>query len=142
LHQRGAMEVIWQILIASFIGTIFIFTQILSCILFHNFSPLYILLPVALTPVPLLLLRCCGGGDDIFATPPKAMHWAEFFSAFFATGVIAIPVLLKATDTIELGAMLVSLGGFVFLLVCYIIYAVIRARSNAEGGSLTGNMYM
>ena len=136
------MDTIWKLLLGSLIGTLFIFSQILSCVLFDmNFAPLYILLPAALTPVPMLLMKLCGGGDGMFDSPPRGLHWAEFFSAFFATGMIAIPILLRASDTIDLGAMLLSLGGFLFLIVCGVVWSFVKSRSDDSGG-LSGGMYM
>jgi len=78
--------------------------------------PLIILAPMLLTPVPLVLLNMCGGSSDMFSEKPAGVHWAEFSTAFLATGCFAIPILLALTDSIEVGAALTSLAGT--LMIC------------------------
>mmetsp|Transcript_7079 Transcript_7079/g.14181 ORF Transcript_7079/g.14181 Transcript_7079/m.14181 type:complete len:134 (-) Transcript_7079:262-663(-) len=112
------METIWKILIASGAVSLAIFLQVLSCFAFdNNWLPLIILVPMLLTPVPMVLLNMCSSGSgDMFSEKSAGTHWAEFASAFFFTGCVAIPVLLAITDSIDVGAALTSLAGTLILL--------------------------
>ena len=77
--------------------------------------PLIILVPMFLTPIPWVLLNMCSSGD-MFSEKPAGIHWAEFSSAFFFTGCIAIPVVLAITESIRVAAALTSLAGT--LIIC------------------------
>ena len=78
--------------------------------------PLIILAPMLLAPLPNIVLSMCSGSGDVFSEKPAGLHWAEFITAFFATGCFAVPILLAITDSIEVGACLTSLAGT--LLLC------------------------
>ena len=59
--------------------TLVIALEVLAGALHHDWPILVILIPIFLTPIPILLLRCCGGGDA-FSSTSKGQHWAEFVS--------------------------------------------------------------
>ena len=81
-----------------------------------------------LMPLPLLLLNMCSGSDDMFSEKPAGLHWAEFFTAFLATGCFAVPVLLAVTDSIEVGAALTSLGGTLILCALWGLRVYLKHR--------------
>ena len=53
-----------------------IFLEIFACVP-DDWIMLVCLIPLLLTPVPLVLMRCCGDGDGILSSSPKGRHWAE-----------------------------------------------------------------
>mmetsp|Transcript_52824 Transcript_52824/g.87735 ORF Transcript_52824/g.87735 Transcript_52824/m.87735 type:complete len:140 (+) Transcript_52824:35-454(+) len=131
------MNMIWKLVLAALVFTLFLFMEILACVLFPgdgkdvNFFPLFLLLPAFLGPLPLILLRRFSS-DDAFASSPRGRHWAEFGSSFFGSGLIGIPVLLYTTQTIQLGALLLSLGGLAVLMIAFGAWITIKIKT--EGG--------
>mmetsp|Transcript_6629 Transcript_6629/g.15374 ORF Transcript_6629/g.15374 Transcript_6629/m.15374 type:complete len:133 (-) Transcript_6629:358-756(-) len=125
------MDTIWKILLVALVGTLFIFMEVLACVLYHNFAPLYILIPAALTPIPAVLLQL-GGSDDPFGSSPRGLHWAQFASSFLGSGLVAVPILLHTTGTIELEAMGLSLGGFALLAASFGVAAYLQRRGDDE----------
>ena len=75
-----------------------------------------IVVPMLLTPLPHIVLSMCSGSGDMFSEKSAGSHWAEFITAFLATGCFAIPILLAITDSIDVPAALISLLGT--LLLC------------------------
>ena len=55
-----------------------IFLIVLAGALKTDWIVLVILVPLLLTPLPLLLLKCCT--SDNWGSTPKGAHWAEFMS--------------------------------------------------------------
>lgn len=78
--------------------------------------PVIIVAPMLLTPLPHVVLSMCSGSGDMFSEKSAGSHWAEFITAFLATGCFAIPILLAITDSIKVFAALTSLLGT--LLLC------------------------
>jgi len=134
------MEQIWKIFVTALIVTVFIFMEILACVLFDmNFLPILILIPAFLMCVPVLLLRCCGSSSDFgLSDTPRCLHWAEFTAAFFATGLVAIPIILTTTDSIEVGAMCLSLGGVLFVAGALAGFRFFLSRSDDGMANITG----
>ena len=65
----------------ALVVTAVVFMEIFACVMPNDDGKgswvlLTILVPLFLTPVPLLLLRCCGAGDS-FSSGPKARHCAR-----------------------------------------------------------------
>jgi hypothetical protein len=89
-----------------------------------------------LTPLPVVLLKCCGGDDDGFSGGSRGRHWAEFMCAFFFTGTIAVPVLLANAQVVPMPALGLSLGGIALGLVAMVAGSWISKRGE-EGEGLT-----
>ena len=105
------MDSMWKMLLAALLVTVVVFMEIVACFAFgDHWILLLILIPLFLTPLPFMLLRCCGGGDDSFSTP-RGKHWATFWSSFFFTGTIGVPILLTNTGLINAPSLILSLGG-------------------------------
>ena len=69
-----------------------------------------------LAPVPMLLINGCTPGDA-FSEEPPGMHWAQFLSAFFFTGCLAVPILLAVTGATAWQASLLNLGSILILCI-------------------------
>lgn len=150
---------ICKLVLTAFTIVAVLFMEIFACVADKSAFLLLILLPLTLTPVPLLLARCCGGSDAFSSgskckhcTPsqkhtrprPPACHChhdasvlreaagAEFLSAFCFTGTIAIPVLLYQSRLVQLGGLLLSLGGVLVALLALGIAAYLHARAESD----------
>mmetsp|Transcript_35738 Transcript_35738/g.90594 ORF Transcript_35738/g.90594 Transcript_35738/m.90594 type:complete len:149 (+) Transcript_35738:57-503(+) len=124
------METIWKILGASGLISLVVFMQVLSCVFFrkhndHDGNPLdeynntlllTVLVPLFLAPVPMLLINGCTPGDA-FSEEPPGLHWAQFLSAFFFTGCLAVPILLAVTGATAWQASLLNLGSILILCI-------------------------
>jgi len=122
---------ICKLVLTAFTIVAVLFMEIFACVADKSAFLLLILLPLTLTPVPLLLARCCGG-SDAFSSGSKCKHWAEFLSAFCFTGTIAIPVLLYQSRLVQLGGLLLSLGGVLVALLALGIAAYLHARAESD----------
>ena len=122
------MEPIFKMMILAGVTSVCIFLQVLACFAFgNNWMPLIILVPMLLSPLPLLLLNMCAG-DDIFSGTPRGLHWAEFLSSFLFCGCFAIPILLGITKSIEWGAALTSLAGSILLTALLAVQKCIASK--------------
>ena len=83
-------------------------------------------------PLPLLMLKCCGGNDDPFGTVSKGTHWAQFMSGFFFTGVIALPCMLFSTNLIGVPSLILSLSGIVMAIIVGGVIACLAARESSD----------
>lgn len=130
------MDAIWKMLLAALVLSLTIFMELLACFAFgDHWILLLILIPLALTPLPLMLMRCCGGSDDAFSTP-RGKHWATFWTAFFFSGTVGVPVLLTNTQLISAPSLALALGGL-FLSVGSCGGAAF-AQAKAEDDAFTG----
>jgi len=127
----GLHPVIKMIVTAAVVTGV-IFLEIFACVP-DNWVMLVTLVPLILTPVPLLLLRCCGDSDGILSSSPKGRHWAEFWSAFLFMSTIALPVLLYTTGSLtSVMPLILSLSG-VLLAVCFTCTcAFLQARAEDD----------
>lgn len=133
-------RVLWQTLSLAGTFSLAIFMHILSCALYENWWPLTTLLVYVLAPLPLCYLA---RSADAFESSKTGQHWAEFMVALLASLVVGVPFVMVHVSTIELGAALMGLTGF--LLVCLTaVLAAWFARADDDGGgglglSLFGN---
>ena len=61
--------------IVAALVTSVLFCEIFACVVSQSGKPALIILPMLMMPVPLLLLRCCGG-DDFMSSGPRGRHCA------------------------------------------------------------------
>ena len=76
----GALE-LCKMMCSAFLVSLVIFLIILAGALKNeknDWIVLVILVPLLLTPLPLLILKCCS--SDNWGSTPKGAHWAEFMS--------------------------------------------------------------
>ena len=79
----GALE-LCKMMCSAFLVSLVIFLIILAGALNpagalkNDWIILVILVPLLLTPLPLLILKCCS--SDNWGSTPKGAHWAEFMS--------------------------------------------------------------
>ena len=70
LHPMARMAIV------AALFTAVLFCEIFACVVSQSGKPALILIPMLLMPMPLMLLRCCGGGDDFMSSGPKGRHCA------------------------------------------------------------------
>ena len=73
----GAPE-LCKMMCSAFVVSLVIFLIVLAGALKNDWIVLVILVPLLLTPLPLLILKCCT--SDNWGSTPKGAHWAEFMS--------------------------------------------------------------
>ena len=95
--------------------------------------PLITLAPMLFTPLPNIALSVCSGFGDMFSEKPAGLHWAEFFTAFLATGCFAVPILLATTDSIQVGAALTSLAGTLLLCGLWGLRVYYNNKKSSDG---------
>jgi hypothetical protein len=122
---------IWKMMAAAFFVSLVVFLEIFAGALHNDWVMLVVLVPTFLTPVPLLLLRCCSS-DDAFSSGPRGMHWAQFMSGFFFTGCIALPAMLYKTHVVHVESMLLALSGIVLMMLGAGASACIAAKNDAD----------
>ena len=64
----------------------------------------------------MLLINGCTPGDA-FSEEPPGMHWAQFLSAFFGTGCLAVPILLWVTGATAWQSSLMSICSILILCI-------------------------
>ena len=69
LHPMAKMAIV-----AALVTSV-LFCEIFACVVSQSGKPALIILPMLMMPVPLLLLRCCGG-DDFMSSGPRGRHCA------------------------------------------------------------------
>ena len=95
-----------------------------------------VLVPTALFPLPFIVLNTCSGSGDVFSEKPAAWHWAEFATSFLWAGCFAIPILLAITESIEVGAMAVSLAGTLLICVLRGVWLYYKHKESSDGFSM------
>ena len=95
-----------------------------------------VLVPTALFPLPFIVLNTCSGSGDMFSEKPAAWHWAEFATSFLWAGCFAIPILLAITESIEVGAMAVSLAGTLLICVLRGVWLYYKHKESSDGFSM------
>ena len=124
-----------RLVCGALLVSLVVFIIVLSGAVNNDWIMLVVLVPAVLTPVPTLLLRCCGGGDDAFGSTPKCLHWAEFWSGFFFTGTIALPVMLYTTHLVSVVSMVLALSGILLALIGGGVGACLAARESNDAFS-------
>ena len=76
--------------------------------------------------------RCDATRDSAFGSAPKGMHWAQFMSGFFFTGVIALPCMLFSTNLIGVPSLILSLSGIVMAIIVGGVIACLAARESSD----------
>lgn len=71
-----AMHPMVKIACTALLFTSVLFCEIFACVVDQSGKMAFIIIPLLLTPMPMLLLRRCGGGDDFMSTSPKGRHCA------------------------------------------------------------------
>jgi len=117
------MHPVARMTLTAFIITAVIFLEIFACVP-NDWIMLTCFLPLLLTPLPLVLMRCCGDGDSL-SGGPRGRHWAQFWCSFLFTSTVSMPVLFYATNVVTLKALVLSLSGVLVsvLYVCCSAYA-------------------
>ena len=120
-----------RLVLAAFVVTLTVFLLVFSCVLSNDWVMLVMLIPLILTPLPLVLLRCCAGDGGAFSSGPRGQHWCEFWAAFFFTGTVAIPILLYVNKVVKLESMALALSSVALALGGCGCAAVAQHRSEA-----------
>ena len=123
-----------RLVCGALLVTLVVFVLVLAGAVNNDWIMLVVLVPAVLTPVPTLLLRCCGG-DDGFGSTPKFLHWAEFWSGFFFTGTIALPVMLYTTHLVSVVSMVLALSGILLALIGGGVGVWLAARDSSDAFS-------
>ena len=121
-----------KLMCGALVVTLILFVEILAGAVNNDWIILVVLIPAFLTPLPLLMLKCCGGNDDPFGTVSKGTHWAQFMSGFFFTGVIALPCMLFSTNLIGVPSLILSLSGIVMAIIVGGVIACLAARESSD----------
>ena len=138
-----------------------IFLEVFACVP-NNWIMLICLIPLILTPVPLLISRCSGDGDVILSSSPKGKHCAryfrytrdahasrrtmlhhavlrararaggEFWSAFLFTQTIALPMMFYFCKVVSLKALVLSLSGVIVAIIFGALSTMLRARADDD----------
>ena len=135
-----------------------IFLEVFACVP-NDWIMLVCLIPLILTPVPMLLSRCSDDGDGILLSSPKGKHCArnaraalardarappytaprararaggEFWSAFFFTQTIALPMMFYFCKAVSLKALVLSLSGVIVAILFGALAAMLRARADDD----------
>ena len=133
LRCSMAIPPMCKLMMLALVVSTVIFLEILAGALSNDWIILLILLPIAATPLPLMLLKCCSSDDGWGSSTPKGAHWAEFMTGFFFVGTIALPTMLYTTHLVELQSMLLAIGGvaLAILAIGCIICAQIKGESDS-----------
>ncbi|KOO30862.1 hypothetical protein Ctob_013736 [Chrysochromulina tobinii] len=118
---------------SAFVVSLVIFLIVLAGALKNDWIVLVILVPLLLTPLPLLILKCCT--RDNWGSTPKGAHWAEFMSGFFFTGTVAIPAILFNTKLVTLQSMLLAISGVMLAFFSVVAMSCIQLRREADAFS-------
>ena len=121
-----------KLMCGALVVTLILFVEILAGAVNNDWIILVVLIPAFLTPLPLLMLKCCGGNDDPFGTVSKGTHWAQFMSGFFFTGVIALPCMLYSTNLVGMPSLILSLSGIVMAIIVGGVIACLAARESSD----------
>ena len=157
--HAGMVPPIVKMTVAAVVIVGVIFLEVFACVP-NDWAMLVCLIPLILTPVPLLLSRCSGDGDVILSSSPKGKHCArdaltalaqrarptpiytapracactggEFWSAFFLTQTIALPMMFYFCKVVSLKALVLSLSGVIVAIIFGALSAMLRARADDD----------
>ncbi|KXS17823.1 vacuolar protein sorting 55 [Gonapodya prolifera JEL478] len=106
----GTMRTI--ILLAFFLAC-GILLVILSCALYGNWWPLFVVLTYVLAPLPNMICRRCAGADDMFGDGETRglLETGYFITAIFVVSGFGLPLVLAHAQVITVPAMLLSFFG-------------------------------
>ena len=83
------MHPVLKMTISAAVITAVIFLFVFSCVPDH-WVMLVCLIPLVLTPVPLLMVRMCGDGDGVLSSSPKGRHCAPRLERTERTGLVLV----------------------------------------------------
>jgi hypothetical protein len=92
---------IWKMMGVALVFSLIVFLEVFAGAIHNEWIILTIFVPVTMTPLPLLLLKCCSSDGGVFSSGPRGLHWAQFGSGFFFTGVFALPIILFSTNIVQ-----------------------------------------
>ncbi|KAK9762550.1 Vacuolar protein sorting-associated protein 55 [Basidiobolus ranarum] len=116
-----------SIISLAFLLAIGFLLSILSCALYQNWWPLFVVFTYALAPLPNFIFGRCGGGDDLMSDSHGAgfLDAGRFITAIFIVTGFGLPMVLAHAGVITMPAMLLSISGGILVYGTIITYSYI-----------------
>ncbi|CAK7896409.1 vacuolar protein sorting-associated protein 55 [[Candida] anglica] len=117
------------IFLSAFLASGFLLI-LLSCALFNNWKPLWVILLFLLAPLPNIVAQSVDSHRDDFLTfsndhgntPTALKEFCQHFTGFLIVSGIALPLTLYHSNLIELGAMTMSIVGGLVVYCAIIVF--------------------
>jgi hypothetical protein len=90
----------WKMVFTAFVVTAVFFMEIFAGVISQRGEMSVIVVPLVLMPMPLMCLRCCGGGDA-FGSGPKWKHCTDAIVAQRAVPSPPLPERLARSLTLR-----------------------------------------
>lgn len=117
-----------RLVILAFLIAIGLLLNVLSCVIWKNWYPIFVVITYLFAPLPNFLCGSCnrGGGASGFGTSEERNGWKD--SGFFITGALlitglALPMTLAHVKVIEVGAMVMAVFGGVIVYSAILLYS-------------------
>lgn len=117
------------IFLSAFLASGFLLI-LLSCALYNNWKPLWVILIFLVAPLPNIVASSIESNRDDFLTfsnnhgndPSPLAESAKFFTGILIVSGISLPLTLYHTSLIEFGSMLMSIIGGLIVYGAIIIF--------------------
>jgi len=114
------------LLVLAFFVAIGIILDILACVLWMNWWPIFVIVFYTLAPLPnIVFAQCADPSTSESFLDTRARSWKD--TGFFITGILifsglGLPIVLYHSNVIELGQLLLALGGGVITYAAFVVY--------------------
>ncbi|KAI9141952.1 vacuolar protein sorting 55 [Paraphysoderma sedebokerense] len=96
---------------------------ILSCALFQNWWPLFVVFTYILAPFPNMIFGRCAGSDDLFSDNNSGLKDIGYFiTSFFIVTGFGLPMVLAHAHVIAPEAATMSIIGGMLVYITVIVY--------------------
>ncbi|KAG2176371.1 hypothetical protein INT43_005605, partial [Umbelopsis isabellina] len=126
---------ITSIIALAFVLAVGFLLVILSCALYHNWWPLFVVATYVLAPVPNALCARCAGGDDLMSDYHSGVVDAgEFITGIFIVTGFCLPLVLAHSEvvSITIPAMIMSIIGGILVYGTIIAYTHFFANEGED----------
>ncbi|CUM65467.1 uncharacterized protein PRCAT00003107001 [Priceomyces carsonii] len=117
------------IFLSAFLASGFLLI-LLSCALYNNYKPLWVILIFLIAPLPNIFSQSIESSRDNFLTfnnnnenaPSSLEEFCQFLTGFLLISGISLPLTFYHTNLIELGSMLMSIIGGIIVYSDIIVF--------------------
>ncbi|KAG9293776.1 hypothetical protein G9A89_019113 [Geosiphon pyriformis] len=121
---KNDMEIFFNIITLAFVLAVGFLLVILSCALYSNWWPLFVVAIFVLAPIPNIIFSSRAGNEEILSdnTPNGFKDFSQFLTAVLLVTGFCLPYVLAHSGAITYIAMVMSIGGGAFVYITIIAY--------------------
>ncbi|KAL1923166.1 uncharacterized protein VTP21DRAFT_9542 [Calcarisporiella thermophila] len=123
-----------RIITLSFVLACGFLLVILSCALYNNWWPLFVIGTYVVAPIPNAVCARCGGSNDIMSDESNTglLDLGRFLTGILVMTGFSLPFVLAHAEVISIPAMIMSIGGGILVYTTIITYGKFFAQEEDE----------